>query len=159
MIESLSQAELLWLPPRPDGISISYHFGHIALVEDMEAANAASQLLLATPALQDGFGVHNVNNRDARLPSGAAILEYAQAVRTRTLGLAGLRFRAIRSPEAAMEAAEVFRRMINHEYSHTKYIRRICAEMGKPPVGPPQSERVQANDQATAPPQYVIHHW
>lgn len=159
MVESLSPEELLWLPPRPDGISISYHFGHIALVEDMQVAEAIGEPLLATKEFQEAFGVHNVDNRNAPFPAGAAIIDYMQAVRTRTAGVVALRFRAIRDAAAAHNAAELFRRVINHEYSHTKYIRRICAEMGKPPVDPPASELVEADDQAIAPPQYSIAHW
>lgn len=159
MIESLSQEELLWLPPRPDGIAISYHFGHIALVEDLHVAEDIATPLLATEEFQGAFGVRNVNNRAARFPPAATIIDYMQAVRTRTLEVAALRFRAIRNPQAAHDAAELFRRIINHEYSHTKYIRRICAEMGKPPVNPPASELVEADTQAVAPPQYSIQHW
>jgi hypothetical protein len=159
MIEGLSQDELLWIPPRPDGISISYHFGHIALVEDLEIAPLIEKPVLARPDVREVFGVQNANNPAARFPPGAAILDYMQGVRERTLGIVALRFRAIRNLEAAVDAAEPFRRTINHEYSHTKYIRRIRAEMGKPPVDPPQSERIEADPDAIAPPQYSLPSW
>jgi hypothetical protein len=159
MLETLSPEELLWLPPRPDGISISYHFGHIALVEDMHVAEATGKPLLTAEEFRDAFGVRNVNNRAAQFPPAAAIIDYMQAVRTQTLELAALRFRAIRDAPAAHDAAELFRRIINHEYSHTKYIRRIRAEMGKAPVDPPASDLVQADAHAIAPPQYALLHW
>ena len=49
--------------------------------------------------------------------------------------------------------------VINHEYSHTKYMRRIRAEMRKPPVDPPTSTLVRADENAIASPQYGISHW
>jgi len=159
MVRPLSQAELQWLPPRPDGISISYHFGHIALVEDVEIGRVAEQPVLAPAGIRDAFGVHNVDNRDARFPSGAEIIDYMQSVRARTLQELAMAFRSVADDAAARIAAEPFRRIINHEYSHTKYIRRIRAEMGQAPVGPPTSELVQADEQAIAPPQYSIQRW
>ena len=159
MLDDLSQAELLWLPPRRDGICMSYHFGHIALVEDRHVAEATEKPVLASPEFQNAFGVHNVNNREARFPLRAEMFDYTQAVRARMLELLALRFQGIRAADDAIAAAELFRGLINHEYSHTKYICRIRAEMGKPPVDPPGSALVRADEDAIAPPQYNIPHW
>jgi DinB superfamily len=159
IVESLSQDELLWLPPRPDGIAISYHFGHIALVEDHTLAEETGQVLLATLEWQHTFGVRNVNNRTAVFPSGAEIIDYIQRVRARTVEVLAQRFRKILSPNEAVTAAEVFRRVINHEYSHTKYIRRIRSEMNKSAVEAPASELIQADENAVAAPQYILEHW
>jgi hypothetical protein len=159
MIRPLSQDELLWVPPRPDGVCVSYHFGHMALGEDRIIAKATQRPLLATPGLCEAFGAHNANNSAARFPSGATIIDYMQRLRESTIGLLALSFRAIRSDEQAVETAEPFRQIINHDYSHTKYIRRICREMGKSEVEVPLSELVAVNESAIAGPQYHIPHW
>jgi hypothetical protein len=159
MLRPLSQSELLWVPRRPDGVCVSYHFGHIALVEDEMISHSLSEPLIAPADLRDAFGPHNANNGHAQFPSGDTILEFMQRVRERTLGLAAARFRNIRDAAQAVEAAELFRRIVNHEYMHTKYIRRICREMGKPDVEAPPSERVVVDEQAPAGPQYRLEGW
>jgi hypothetical protein len=159
MVRELSQDELLWLPPRPDGICISYHFGHIALVEDTQVAERTDGRLIAASEFREAFGAHNADRREAHFPAASSILDYMQRVRTRTLEAVALSFRKTPNENAVIAAAEPFRRIINHEYSHTKYIRRICGEMGKPPVAPPASELVCADDNAIAPPQYGIPRW
>ena len=159
MLDDLSQAELLWVPQRRDGVSVLYHGGHIVLVEDTHVAEATEKPVLASPEFQDAFGVHNVNNREARLPVCAEVFNYMEAVRARTLELLALRFQGIRDADDTIATAELFRGLINHEYSHTKYIRRIRSEMGKPPVDPPLSALVRSDEHAIAPPQYQIHHW
>jgi len=158
LVGDLSDAELLWLPPRPDGISISYHFGHIGLVEDVHVAEATEQALVASDQFRDAFGVHNVNNRDARFPAGGQIRNYLGAVRSRAMELLQKQFRNLRGGDAS-GAADLFRGIINHEYSHTKYIRRIRAEMGKSPVELVHSPLVRVDERAIAAPQYSIPHW
>ena len=159
MVRPLSQDELLWVPPRPDGVCVSYHFGHMALQEDTMIAATTGKPRLATPELDDAFGARNANNGGARFPSGAVIIDYMQRVRQLTIGLLALRFRAIRSEAQAVETAELFRQIVNHDYSHTKYIRRICREMGKPEVEAPSATLVVADEQAIAGPQYHIPGW
>ena len=159
MVEDLSQDELLWLPPRPDGICISYHAGHIGLVEDLHIAGASQESAVTSAELRAAFGVHNINNRAARFPRWEEILEYLFTVRGRTLALLPLRFQGVRNRTDEIAAAELFRGVIDHEYSHTKYIRRIRAEMGKPSVGPPASELVRADERAVASPQYRLPRW
>ncbi len=159
LVRPLSQDELWWLPPRPDGVCVSYHFGHIVLVEDEQIAPATEKPPLAPAEFPDLFGAHNANNRNVRFPSGAEIIAYMQTVRERTLLVLALRFRAIHSHDEAVAVSELFRGLINHEYSHTKYIRRICAEMHQPPVEAPASELMVADESAVAPPQYRIKHW
>lgn len=159
MVECLSLDELRWLPPRPDGVSVGYHFGHIAVVEDQSVSEAVGQARLSSIELQEACAATNANNRDARIPAGDVILETIQAVRARTIEVLALFFRGIRDERSAVNAAELFRRVINHEYSHTKYIRRICAEMGKPPVDPPASDVIHADTTAVAAPQYSIRNW
>ena len=159
LVSPLSQDELRWIPPRPDGVCVSYHFGHIALVEDLQIATASDQQPLAPSTFRDLFGPHNANNGQAAFPSGAEIIGYMQRVRERTLAQLALGFRAIRDTAGAVEAAEPFRGLINHEYSHTKYIRRICAEMNHPPVDAPASTLIVVDESAIAAPQYRIDHW
>lgn len=159
MVDDLSPEELLWLPLRPDGISTCYHLGHIIFVEDTHVAQATQCALLTPPEFQDAFGVNNVNNRDACFPPRDLVLECMAAVRARTLACLAARFENVRDGHGAVAAAEVFRDVINHEYSHTKYMRRIRAEMGRSPVDPPVSALVRADDNAIAPPQYSISHW
>jgi hypothetical protein len=159
MVDDLSQEELLWLPPRPDGISTCYHLGHIVFVEDTHIAQATQRSLLAPSAFQEAFGVNNVDNRDARFPPREQVLECMAAVRARTFAYLAARFATVRNAHGALAAAEVFRGIINHEYSHTKYMRRVRAEMGKPPVDPPSSALVRADENAIAPPQYSLSHW
>ena len=79
-------------------------------------------------------------------------------VRSRAVELLHKRFSDLRSGDAN-EAADLFRGIINHEYSHTKYIRRIRAEMGKPPVELAHSPLVRVDARAIAAPQYSIPHW
>lgn len=159
LVDDLSEEELLWLPPRPDGISTCYHLGHIVLVEDTHIAQATGRPLLASREFQEAFGVNNVDNPDACLPPCGEILTCMKAVRARTMECLALRFKSVRDVNDAVAAAEVFRDVINHEYSHTKYMRRIRAEMGKSPVEPPASRLVRADENAIAPPQYSISHW
>lgn len=159
MVDDLSQEELLWLPPRPDGISTCYHLGHIVFVEDTHIAQATERPLLASPEFQKAFGVNNVNNRDARFPPREQVFACMEGVRARALECLAARFEHVQDPNGALAAAEVFRGVINHEYSHTKYMRRIRAEMGKPPVDPPASMLVRADENAIASPQYSISHW
>ncbi|MBI3784564.1 MAG: DinB family protein [Deltaproteobacteria bacterium] len=159
MVRHLSQGELLWVPRRRDGVSVSYHFGHIALVEDELVSQSTPDVLIASADLRQSFGAHNANNGAARLPSGDVIIDYMQRVRERTLGFVAVRFRAIRDAPQAVDAAELFRRIVNHEYMHTKYIRRICRELGKPEVEAPPSQLVIADADALAGPQYRLEGW
>ena len=157
LVSDLSDAELIWLPPRPDGIAISYHFGHIGLVEDVHVAEATGTSPVASDRFRDAFGVHNVNNRDARFPAGGEIRSYLGDVRSRTSELLEKRYRDLRTEVST--SADLFRGIINHEYSHTKYIRRIRAEMGKAPVEVTLSALIRVDEHAIAAPQYSIPHW
>ena len=159
MVEPLTQEELWWVPPRPDGTAISYHFGHIGLVEDLRVSQAEKEQLLGPEAYRNLFGVGNNSNPKAVFPGREEIFTYLAQARARTLALLDtLKLDTLPSPERLAEA-DLFRRIINHEYSHTKYIRRLLGEMGKSTDFSLPSTRVQVKPQAVAAPQYFIPHW
>ena len=159
MVEPLTQEELWWVPPRPDGTAISYHIGHIGRVEDTRVSQSQKERLLGPQAYSKLFGVANNSNSEAVFPSREEILAYLTHARTRTLALLDtLRLNAPPSVKC-LAAADLFRRIINHEYSHTKYIRRLLGEQGKNIDFPPPSARVEVKPKAVAAPQYFIPNW
>ncbi len=159
MVEPLTQEEFWWVPPRPDGTAISYHFGHIGLVEDLRVSQARGEQMLGPEAYRNLFGTANNSNPQAGFPRKEEIFTYLVQARTRTLTLLDtLQLDTLSAHERPAEA-ELFRRIINHEYSHTKYIRRLLGEMGKSTDFSLPSTRVQIKPQAVAAPQYFIPHW
>jgi hypothetical protein len=159
MIESLTQEELWQVPPRPDATAISYHAGHIGLVEDLQVSRAVKAPMLGPEAYRSLFGVANNSNPQAVFPDREEIFSYLARVRRRTLAvLDALQLDALPWQER-VAGAELFRGIINHEYSHTKYIRRLLGEIGKSSDFPRPSQLVEVDDQAIAAPQYFISRW
>jgi hypothetical protein len=159
MVESLTEKELWWVPPRPDGTAISYHLGHIGLVEDMRVSQAQGKQLLGPETYRNLFGVANNSNPKAVFPGREDLFTYLAQARARTLALLDtLQLDTLPAQNRPAEA-DFFRGIINHEYSHTKYIRRLLGEMGKSTNFPLPSSRVEMNPQAIAAPQYFIPHW
>ena len=158
MVEPLTQEELWWVPPRSDGTTISYHMGHIGLVEDTRVSQSRKERL-GPEAYSKLFGVANNSNSRVLFPGREEIFAYLAQARTRTLAL--LDTLQLNTPPSVkcLAAADLFRRIINHEYSHTKYIRRLLGEQGKNIDFPPPSARVEVKPQAVAAPQYFIPNW
>ena len=159
MVEPLTQEELWWVPPRPDGTAISYHMGHIGLVEDLRVSQAQEERLLGPEAYSNLFGVANNSNPKAVYPGKEEIFAYLAQARTRTLALLDTLQLDTRPAQKRPAEADLFRRIINHEYSHTKYIRRLLGELGKNIDVPLPSRRVEVKPQAVAAPQYFIPSW
>ena len=159
MVGSLIQEELWWVPPRPDGTAISYHMGHIGLVEDMRISQACRERMLGPEAYHGLFGVANNSNPKAVFPGREELFAYLAQVRAKTLTLLDtLQLHTLPSHERLIKA-DLFREIINHEYSHTKYIRRLLGEMGKSPDFPLPSTLIEVNHRAVAAPQYFIPRW
>jgi len=68
MIEPLTQDELWRVPPRPDATAISYHVGHIGMVEDMRISQILKKRMLGPESYRHLFGVANNSNPKAVFP-------------------------------------------------------------------------------------------
>ena len=159
MIAPLTQEELWRVPPRRDATAISYHVGHIGLVEDMQISQALKERMLGPEAYRQLFGVANNSNLKAVFPQREEIFPYLAQVRARTLALLDALQLDTLPPQNRLAEADLFRQLINHEYSHTKYIRRLLGELGKSTDFPSPSSLVEVNHQAIAAPQYFIPRW
>ncbi|MBI3796077.1 MAG: DinB family protein [Deltaproteobacteria bacterium] len=178
MIESLTQDELWRVPPRPDATAISYHIGHIGMVEDMRISQVLKERMLGPELYRPLFGVANNGNPKIVFPGREELFAYLTQVRARTLTLlealqldtlTQVRARTLTllealqldtlSPHKRRAEADLFREIINHEYSHTKYIRRLLGELGKSTDFPVPSPLVEVNHHAIAAPQYVLPRW
>jgi hypothetical protein len=159
MIEPLTQDELWRVPPRLDATAITYHVGHIGMVEDMRISQMLKERMLGLESYRTLFGVANNSNPKAVFPEREEIFGYLTQVRARTLTLLEARQLDTLSPHKRRAEADLFREIINHEYSHTKYIRRLLGELGKSTDFPVPSPLVEVNHHAIAAPQYFISHW
>ena len=159
MIEPLTQEELWQVPPRPDATAISYHAGHIGMVEDLRISQARGERMLGPEAYRHLFGVANNSNPKAVFPGREEIFAYLAQVRERTLALLDRLQLDTLPAQKRLAEAEPFREIINHEYSHTKYIRRLLGELGKSTDFPRPSPLVEVNHRAIAAPQYFIPRW
>ena len=159
MIASLSQDELWRVPPRPDATAISYHVGHIGMVEDMRISQVLKERMLRPESYRHLFGVANNSNLKAVFPGREEIFAYLTQVRARTLTLLEALQLDTLSPHKRRAEANLFREIINHGYSHTKYIRRLLGELGKSTDFPVPSPLVEVNHHAIAAPQYFIPRW
>src|SRR5436309_604044 len=159
MIEPLTQEEQWQVPPRRDATTISYHAGHIGMVEDMPISQARGERMLGPQAYRHLFGVANNSNPKAVFPGREEIFVYLAQVRQRTLAALDRLQLDILPPQKRLAEAEPFREIINHEYSHTKYIRRLLGELGKSTDFPRPSLLVEVSHRASAAPQYCIPCW
>lgn len=159
MIAPLTQDELWRVPPRPDATAISYHAGHTGMVEDMRISQTLKERMLGPESYRTLFGVANNSNSKAVFPGREEIFAYLTQVRARTLTLLEALQLDTLSPHKRRAEADLFREIINHEYSHTKYIRRLLGELGKSTDFPVPSLLVEVNHHAIAAPQYFIPRW
>ncbi len=159
MIAPLSQDELWRVPPRPDATALNYHARHIGMVEDMRISQVLKERMLGPESHRTLFGVANNSNPKAVFPGREEIFAYLTQVRARTLTvLEALQLDTL-SPHKRRAEADLFREIINHEYSHTKYIRRLLGELGKSTDFPVPSPLLKVNHHAIAAPQYFIPRW
>jgi hypothetical protein len=159
MIVPLTQEELWQVPPRRDATAISYHAGHIGMVEDMRISQALEERMLGSDSYRALFGVANNSNPKAVFPGREEIFSYLTQVRARTLALLDALQLDTLPPQKRLAEADLFREIINHEYSHTKYMRRLLGELGKSTDFPVPSFLVEVNHHAIATPQYFIPQW
>jgi len=159
MIAPLTQEELWQVPPRRDATAISYHAGHIGMVEDMQISQARGERMRGPEAYRTLFSVANNSNPKVVFPGREELFAYLAQVRARTLAeLDALQLDTL-PPQKRVAEADLFCAIINHEYSHTKYIRRLLGELGKSTDFPVSSPLVEVNHHATAAPQYFIPRW
>ena len=159
MIEPLTQEELWRVPPRPDATAITYHAGHIGFVEDMRMSQARGERMVGPEGYRTLFGVANNSNPKAVFPRREEIFAYLTQVRARTLAVLDTLQLDTLPPQQRRAEAELLRGVINHEYAHTKYIRRLLGEIGRSTDFPIPSALVEVNPQAIAAPQYFIPRW
>jgi DinB family protein len=159
MIALLSQDELWQVPPRRDATAISYHAGHIGMVEDMRISQALKERMLGPESYHTLFSVANNSNPKVVFPGREEIFAYLVQTRARTLTLLDVLQLDTLPPQKRLAEADLFREIINHEYSHTKYIRRLLGELGKSTDFPVLSSLVEVNHHAIAAPQYFIPRW
>jgi Tfp pilus assembly protein PilF len=149
LVRDLSDEELEWLGGTSTLSCVKWHVGHVALRE-RELLGALVPTLAGTDSSRDpAFGTEARSTVGVEFPPWKDVEEELAASRRLTEAL------LFTLPERE-GLADIFVQVVNHEYEHARYVRRLRTELSRPPVAEPTGRLVEFDLEVDEPPRFYV---
>jgi Tfp pilus assembly protein PilF len=149
LLRDLSAEELEWLGASETLSCIKWHAGHVALRE-RELLGALVPALAGTDSTRDAcFGTEARTAVGLDFPPWTEIEEQLAASRKLSEAL------LMTLPERE-GLREIFLQVVNHEYEHARYVRRLRAELGRPGVAEPTGRLLEYDLEVDEAPRFFV---
>ena len=149
LLRDLSGEELEWFGASETLSCIKWHAGHVALRE-RELLGALVPALAGTDSTRDAcFGTEARTAIAVEFPSSREIEEQLAASRK----LSGALLQTLPEREGLRE---IFLQVVNHEYEHARYVRRLRTELGRPGVPEPTGRLVEFDLEVDEAPRFFL---
>lgn len=149
LLKDLSPEELEWLGASETLSCIKWHAGHVALRE-RELLGALVPALAGTDSTRDAcFGTEARTAVVLDFPPWSEIEDQLAASRRLSEAL-------LQTLPEREGLRDIFLQVVNHEYEHARYVRRLRAELGRPGVAEPTGRLVEFDLEVEEAPRFFL---